>query len=140
MRLRTEPQLTQIHLRTPRVPSVPFTNNSFSKALTKEIFLFDQSFFFSKEHKKSVSLFDQIVSISKAFKKRVFLFEQSVSISKASRKRVFHFDQSFLISKASKKRVFLFDQSFLIRIFPLKQFLFKIVFSQYYICFPTSVF
>jgi len=106
MRLRTEPQLTQIRLRTPRVPSVPSTNDSFSKALTKEIFLFDQSFFFSKQPKKSVFLFDQ----------------------------------SGYISKASKKRVFLFDQSVFIRIFPLKQFLFKFVFSQYYICFPTSVF
>ena len=106
MRLRTEPQLTQIRLRTPRVPSVPFRNDSLSKALTKEIFLFDQSFLFSKEPKKSVFLFDQ----------------------------------SVFISKESYKRVFLFDQSFFIRIFPLKQFLFKFVYSQYYICFPTSVF
>ena len=106
MRLRTEPQLTQIRLRTPRVPSVPFTNSSFSKALTKEIFLFDQSFFISKEPKKSVILFDH----------------------------------SFLFSKAFKKRVFLLDQSFFILVLPLKQFLFKFVFSQYYICFPTSVF
>lgn len=89
MRLRTEPQLTQVRLRAPRVPSVPFTNSSFSKALTKEIFLFDQS---------------------------------------------------FLFSKAFKKRVFLFDQSVFILVLPLKQFLFKFVFSQYYICFPTSVF
>ena len=47
MRLRTEPQQPQIRLRTPRVPSVPSTNDSFLKALTKEIFLFDQSFFIS---------------------------------------------------------------------------------------------
>ena len=106
MRLRTEPQLTQIRLRTPRVPSAPSTNDSISKALTKEIFLFDQSFF----------------------------------ISEKPNKRVFLFDQSFLLSKAFKKRVFLLDQSFFILVLPLKQFLFKFVFSQYYICFPTSVF
>ena len=64
MRLRTEPKQPQIRLRTPRVPSVPSTNDSFLKALTKEIFLFDQSFF-----------------IAQAFKKRVFLFDHGFSVS-----------------------------------------------------------
>ena len=123
MRLRTEPKQPQIRLRTPRVPSVPSTNDSFLKALTKEIFLFDQSFFISEKPNKSV-----------------FLLDQSFYITKENYKRVFLFDQSVLVSKAAEKRVFLFDQSFSIRVFPLKQFLLKFVFSQYYICFPTSVF
>ena len=88
MHPRKEKQQTNSRLRAPRVPSIPSVNNLFSKALTKEIFLFDQSFF-----------------IAQVYKKR-----------------------------------FLLDQSFFILVLPLKQFLFKFVFSQYYICFPTSVF
>lgn len=54
---------------------------------------------------------------------------------------LFHFD---LVSKALTKGFFLFDQSFFIRLFQFKLSLLKLsllknVFSQYYICFPTSV-
>ena len=80
MRLRTEPQLTQIRLRTPRVPSVPFTNNSFSKALTKEIFLFDQGFFFAQVSRRRASFIDQGFFIVPAFKRNVFRFHQGLFI------------------------------------------------------------
>ena len=59
MRLRTEPKQPQIRLRTPRVPSVPSTNDSFLKALTKEIFLFDQGFFIVPAFKRNVFRFHQ---------------------------------------------------------------------------------
>ena len=64
MHPRKEKQQTNSRLRAPRVPSIPSVNNLFSKALTKEIFLFDQSFF-----------------IAQAFKKRVFLFDHGFSVS-----------------------------------------------------------
>ena len=130
MHPRKEKQQTNSRLRAPRVPSIPSVNNLFSKALTKEIFLFDQSFF-----------------IAQAIKKRVFLFDQSFFIAQAIKKRVFLFDQSFFIAQAFKKRVFLFDHgfsvSYLILRFQTKLIsLWKLIFQpkfifQFYISYLT---
>ena len=63
MHPRKEKQQTNSRLRTPRVPSIPTVNDLFSKALTKEIFLFDQGFFIAQVYKKSI-LVDQGFSVS----------------------------------------------------------------------------
>ena len=63
MHPRKEKQQTNSRLRTPRVPSIPTVNDLFSKALTKEIFLFDQSFFITQVYKKRFLLLDQSFSV-----------------------------------------------------------------------------
>ena len=67
MHPRKEKQQTNFHLRAPRVPSVPSVIDLFSKALTKEIFLFDQSFFIAPLS-KPVDLFRIVIFEKKAFK------------------------------------------------------------------------
>ena len=63
MHPRKEKQQTNFHLRAPRVPSVPSVIDLFSKALTKEIFLFDQGFFFVQIYKGNGIDFSQSLSI-----------------------------------------------------------------------------
>ncbi|MDD4312036.1 MAG: hypothetical protein PHW41_06105 [Eubacteriales bacterium] len=67
-------------------------------------------------------------------------------VFKALMKEIFLFIQSFFIAKDSShisalisKRDFFFDQGFFIRLFQSKLSLLRIVFPQFYICFPTSV-
>ena len=62
MHPRKEKQQTNSRLRAPRVPSIPTVNDLFSKALTKEIFLFDQGFFIAQVYKKRF-LLDQSFSV-----------------------------------------------------------------------------
>lgn len=80
MHPRKEKQQTQTHLRAPRVPSVPAVIDSFSKALTKEIFLFDQGFFFVPASRKKTSLSDQGFFFVSALKRNVFRFHQGLLI------------------------------------------------------------
>jgi len=84
---RVQADSHQESLRTPRVPKFFSRFNLFLQALTKMIFIFDQSFFITHSS-KLIRLF------------RIFVFKANA----------------------------------------IKKFLLKIVFPQYHICFPTSVF
>lgn len=130
---RVQTNRDQIRRRTPRIPKILTRFHLFLQALTKMIFIFDQSFFIGA---KCLGILD-------CMKKEAFL-DQSFFIGAddlgvlACKKKEAFFDQSFFISQFSN-RIRLF-RIFVFKVSAIKKFLLEIVFPQYYICFPTSVF
>ena len=107
---RVQTNRDQNRSRTPRIPKILSRFHLFLQALTKMIFIFDQSFFIGAN----------CLSTLDCMKKEAF------------------FDQSFFISQISNcVRLF---RIYVFKVSKIKKFLLEIVFPQYYICFPTSVF